>query len=346
MHLPAGPTTLRVRNDDAMQLAFHANDARDIFRKQVLGYDTNDGAQNRAVTVEVAQEGLYAFRLLQAQWNLDAGLEFYTDSPGGPVLVNGAAELAVSAVSAGAGDVELSWTPGGTLEESPDLVTAFAVSGNQDNPQTRSTAGAARGFFRVRAPQALPVYRGLTVPTRPYVSGISPSDNQSGVDPAAAIVVTMENRGTASVTMTVEGSTVVPVITEAGSTSTLTYTPPAPFAGGQEVNVGLTYGNAEALWSFVIETGSKALMFGARGASGDDWVALAWRRSSDSTWRWWTAPRSLRAMPTTRRRLRAWSTFRRRSWELTPIRSRSSPRSPGLRCRWCVSSRPASTNSG
>jgi len=91
LDLPAGEIILGVRHDDAMELAFHANDGRDIFRTQVLGFDSNSGFADRTVTLNVEAAGLYPVRVLLAQWNGSTALEFYSapaDDPFNLTLVN------------------------------------------------------------------------------------------------------------------------------------------------------------------------------------------------------------------------------------------------------------------
>lgn len=80
LELPAGEITLGVYHDDAMELALHPNDARDLFRQQFVGFDSNSGSTDRTVTVNVAEAGLYSARILMAQWNGNAALKFDTQS--------------------------------------------------------------------------------------------------------------------------------------------------------------------------------------------------------------------------------------------------------------------------
>jgi len=80
MHLPAGLQVIGVYARDAFQLAFQANDARDIFRVSFTQNDVNTGGANYPVVVDVAQEGLYSFRLMQQRYLSDnpSGLELWT----------------------------------------------------------------------------------------------------------------------------------------------------------------------------------------------------------------------------------------------------------------------------
>ena len=89
LELSAGTHTLGVRCNDAFELAFHANDARDMFRTPILSFDSNRGATDATVEVQVAQAGLYAVRLLQKVYQEPATseLEFYSaSSDATPVL--------------------------------------------------------------------------------------------------------------------------------------------------------------------------------------------------------------------------------------------------------------------
>ncbi|MGK0185059.1 MAG: hypothetical protein ACI9R3_000834 [Verrucomicrobiales bacterium] len=89
LELPEGETILGVHHDDAVEIAFHANDARDLFRVQAVGSDTNSGKTDRLVTVTAPAAGLYSVRLLLAQWTGDATLEFFSEDENGErVLVN------------------------------------------------------------------------------------------------------------------------------------------------------------------------------------------------------------------------------------------------------------------
>ncbi len=100
LDLPVGDTVIGVHHDDAMQLAFHSNDARDIFRQQAVGFDSNSGTTNRTVTVTVTEAGLYPMRLLMAQWTGSAMLELFNNSTADgttPVLVNDSAVGALKA---------------------------------------------------------------------------------------------------------------------------------------------------------------------------------------------------------------------------------------------------------
>jgi len=104
LDLPEGETVIGVHHDDAVQVAFHPNDARDLFRAQAIGFDSNSGMTDRTVTLSVAEAGLYSLRILLAQWNGAGMLEFYTapaDNPGAIELVNDSDAVApVAAFSA------------------------------------------------------------------------------------------------------------------------------------------------------------------------------------------------------------------------------------------------------
>ena len=89
LELPAGETVIGVRHDDAVEIAFHPNDARDLFRVQARGSDTNSGKADRTVRVTAPVAGLYAVRVMMAQWTGDATLEFFSqDENGNRVLIN------------------------------------------------------------------------------------------------------------------------------------------------------------------------------------------------------------------------------------------------------------------
>ncbi len=81
LELPAGEIILGVHHDDAVELAIHPNDARDLFRQRLAGFDSNSGKAERTAMVDVPAAGLYSVRILLAQWNGDATLEFYSADP-------------------------------------------------------------------------------------------------------------------------------------------------------------------------------------------------------------------------------------------------------------------------
>jgi hypothetical protein len=82
LQLSPGLHTLGVRCNDAFELALHPNDARDIFRTPILTFDSNRGAADSTVQVQVAEAGLYSVRLLHKVYQNPAisELEFYSAS--------------------------------------------------------------------------------------------------------------------------------------------------------------------------------------------------------------------------------------------------------------------------
>ena len=86
LELRAGTYVFGVTCDDTFELAFHHNDARDIFRVPVAGFGSNRGTTETTVAVQIEADGLYAVRLLHAQFanNPPAELEFYTVDPNDP----------------------------------------------------------------------------------------------------------------------------------------------------------------------------------------------------------------------------------------------------------------------
>lgn len=97
LELPEGEIILGVRHDDAVEVAFHPNDARDLFRQRAVGFDSNSGKTDRTVLLDVPVAGLYSMRVLLAQWTADATLELYTADPADPgdlTLINDPAAAA------------------------------------------------------------------------------------------------------------------------------------------------------------------------------------------------------------------------------------------------------------
>ncbi len=80
LELKAGTYLFGVRCDDSFELAFHSNDGRDIFRVAVADFGSNRGATETTTYVQIQADGLYAVRLLHAQYQNSppAELEFYT----------------------------------------------------------------------------------------------------------------------------------------------------------------------------------------------------------------------------------------------------------------------------
>ena len=89
LELSAGTHTLGVHCNDAFELAFHPNDARDIFRTPVLSFDSNRGMSDSTVTIEVAQAGLYAVRLMHKVYQNPetSALELYSATDAEPPVL-------------------------------------------------------------------------------------------------------------------------------------------------------------------------------------------------------------------------------------------------------------------
>jgi hypothetical protein len=93
LELQAGTYVFGVLGDDSFELAFHPNDSRDLFRVAVADFGSNRGATETTAYVRIEADGLYAVRLLHAQYqdSPPAELEFYTVDPNDPntrMLVN------------------------------------------------------------------------------------------------------------------------------------------------------------------------------------------------------------------------------------------------------------------
>lgn len=104
-------------------------------------------------------------------------------------------------------------------------------------------------------------YRAVTVPTRAYVKSVSPEPNASGVSTVPTIEVVMADLGETAPTLTVAGkpAPLTPVTTN-GTDVTFTYTPDSPLPGGTSIDCELTYDAAVSSWTFVTQSGRKALM--------------------------------------------------------------------------------------
>jgi hypothetical protein len=93
IELPAGLQEMGVNCDDGFQLAISPNDARDIFRKDLISYERDRNATTSRVSVFVETQGVYSFRLIYRAFrnNLPNALEWFRYDPANPsqpVLIN------------------------------------------------------------------------------------------------------------------------------------------------------------------------------------------------------------------------------------------------------------------
>ncbi|RME96076.1 MAG: hypothetical protein D6766_01605 [Verrucomicrobia bacterium] len=111
-----GEIILGLHHDDAAALEISPNDGRDIFRIPLVYTDTNAGPGNRQATVNFEAPGLYAIRIVMAQWTGDIMLEFWSapvDDPENRTLVNDTGGLKVyRAIQGGSRPFVVSANPG------------------------------------------------------------------------------------------------------------------------------------------------------------------------------------------------------------------------------------------
>lgn len=112
----AGEIILGLHHDDAAALEIAATNGRDIFRTPLVYTDTNAGPGNRQTIVNFEAPGLYAIRIVMAQWNGDVMLEFWSapvDDPENRTLVNDTGGLKVyRAIQGGSRPYVVRATPG------------------------------------------------------------------------------------------------------------------------------------------------------------------------------------------------------------------------------------------
>lgn len=216
IELPQGLVRIGARAYDAVQIAIHRNDPRDIFREAPVWFDSNAGNANRENFLYVQEAGLYGFRIVQTMFGAsDCQVEFYTADP-----VN------------------------------------FA---NRTLVNDSTVPGAAKA------------YQALTVPTRPYVTSVSPAIGSSGVPLNAPIQVVLVNLGATVPVLKVDGATVPFSTTTAGNQTTLSYTNTQGWPAAKVVNVSVEYAGAVGAWNFQTQTGLKALVVGL--SAGDTLIS-------------------------------------------------------------------------
>ncbi|GEM_PF-1513694 len=218
IELAAGWHVLGVHNDDGVELAIHPNDARDVFRKGIIRFDTNAGATEKATAVYVETNGLYSVRLVLAQYDSVGLLEFFSSSP--------------------------------TNTSQRTLI----------NDRTQ--------------PQAVRAWRSLNVPTRPYVTRVSPEQGATGVELNSPIQVAIANLGAVVPALKVNGQPVTYSSSPSGSETLLTYTPATPFSAGKAIHVEIDCAGAVGTWDFATKAGRKALMITGGGTvnPADGWI--------------------------------------------------------------------------
>ncbi len=82
VELPKGLITIGAHALDAVQIAIHRNDPRDIFREAPVWFDSNGGLQTRMGLLDVQQAGIYGFRIVHTLFgSADSQIEFFTADP-------------------------------------------------------------------------------------------------------------------------------------------------------------------------------------------------------------------------------------------------------------------------
>jgi hypothetical protein len=82
IELPQGQLIVGAHAMDAVQIAIHRNDPRDLFREAAVWFDSNGGLQTRTALLDVQQAGVYGFRIVHTVFgSVDSNLEFFTADP-------------------------------------------------------------------------------------------------------------------------------------------------------------------------------------------------------------------------------------------------------------------------
>lgn len=82
VELPKGLITIGAHAQDAVQIAIHRNDPRDLFREAPVWFDSNGGLQTRTALFDVEQAGTYGFRLVHTVFGSPSSqIEFFTANP-------------------------------------------------------------------------------------------------------------------------------------------------------------------------------------------------------------------------------------------------------------------------
>ena len=82
VELPKGLITIGAHALDAVQIAIHRNDPRDLFRETPVWFDSNGGLQTRTGLLDVQQAGIYGFRIVHTVFGSPSSqVEFFTANP-------------------------------------------------------------------------------------------------------------------------------------------------------------------------------------------------------------------------------------------------------------------------
>jgi hypothetical protein len=82
LELPQGPIVVGAHALDAVQIAIHRNDPRDLFRETPVWFDSNGGLQTRTAILDVQQAGIYGFRIVHTVFgSANSNVEFFTADP-------------------------------------------------------------------------------------------------------------------------------------------------------------------------------------------------------------------------------------------------------------------------
>ena len=82
VELPKGLITIGAHALDAVQIAIHRNDPRDLFREIPVWFDSNGGLQTRTGLLDVQEAGIYGFRIVHTLFgSANCQIEFFTANP-------------------------------------------------------------------------------------------------------------------------------------------------------------------------------------------------------------------------------------------------------------------------
>jgi len=121
-----------------------------------------NGVANVTYDFVVNAGGFYPFRLVwyeqgggaHVEWfsqDLDSGERILLNASGSPIKawveLDAAAQFSPPSLSAG--QITLSWSGGGNLQEAPSLAGPWTMATNQANPQTVTVGTEAQRFYRI-----------------------------------------------------------------------------------------------------------------------------------------------------------------------------------------------------
>lgn len=223
LELPEGLYALGVNSQDGFELVA-GRDARDVFDVRILGQAEGTRAvpEDDIMILNVAEAGLYSFRLVQFESSDDPIVNFTIPTDGGAL--------------------EFFSLDPNEFAEDPETAQKILINDASNS-------------------QSIKAWRQLTVPERSYVASVSPSPDATAVAVTAPIEAAIHNLADdATVGLKVDGADVAASVSTRRGVTTVSYQPDAPLQRGALVSVELSYGNVSHQWSFSTSTGEVAML--------------------------------------------------------------------------------------